>query len=137
MSAPVTNRPIPTDGSVSHWNDSNAHHQKALGKPCPWACHPISVTGVKTRPSTSIMGAAAASWISTATTYVDYRMGYGPGILGYADPRVDEAAREPAWRVGGVFALSTELEYTGRPAHLAKWCRRPNWCASPTPAPRP
>src|ERR1700739_1526482 len=42
--------------------------------------------------------------------YVDYRMGYGPAILGYADPRVDEAARA-GMRVGGVFALSTEAEY--------------------------
>jgi glutamate-1-semialdehyde 2,1-aminomutase len=42
--------------------------------------------------------------------YVDYRMGYGPAILGYADPRVDEAARE-GMSVGGVFALSTEMEY--------------------------
>ncbi len=42
--------------------------------------------------------------------YVDYRMGYGPGILGYADPRVDGAARE-GMEVGGVFALSTEREY--------------------------
>ena len=41
--------------------------------------------------------------------YVDYRMGYGPGILGYADPRVDQAARE-GMEVGGVFALSTERE---------------------------
>jgi glutamate-1-semialdehyde 2,1-aminomutase len=43
--------------------------------------------------------------------YVDYRMGYGPGILGYADERVDQAARE-GMATGGVFALSTELEYT-------------------------
>jgi glutamate-1-semialdehyde 2,1-aminomutase len=42
-------------------------------------------------------------------TYVDYRMGYGPGILGYADERVDAAARE-GMAVGGVFALSTERE---------------------------
>jgi len=42
--------------------------------------------------------------------YVDYRMGYGPAILGYADPRVDAAARE-GMEVGGVFALSTEREY--------------------------
>jgi glutamate-1-semialdehyde 2,1-aminomutase len=42
--------------------------------------------------------------------YVDYRMGYGPAILGYADPRVDQAARE-GMQVGGVFALSTEREY--------------------------
>ena len=41
--------------------------------------------------------------------YVDYRMGYGPGILGYADSRVDEAARA-GMEVGGVFALSTERE---------------------------
>src|SRR5262244_4059012 len=42
--------------------------------------------------------------------YVDYRMGYGPAILGYADERVDAAARE-GMEVGGVFALSTEREY--------------------------
>src|SRR5476651_2730858 len=41
--------------------------------------------------------------------YVDYRMGYGPGILGYADPRVDAAAIE-GMEVGGVFALSTLRE---------------------------
>jgi glutamate-1-semialdehyde 2,1-aminomutase len=41
--------------------------------------------------------------------YVDYRLGYGPAILGYADPRVDEAARV-GMSVGGVFALSTECE---------------------------
>src|SRR5262252_3653484 len=42
--------------------------------------------------------------------YVDYRMGYGPAILGYADARVDEAAKR-GMEVGGVFALSTEREY--------------------------
>src|SRR6202790_3448630 len=42
-------------------------------------------------------------------SYVDYRLGYGPAILGYADPRVDSAARE-GMEVGGVFALSTERE---------------------------
>jgi len=42
--------------------------------------------------------------------YIDYRMGYGPGILGYADPRVDGAALEGI-KTGGVFALSTEREY--------------------------
>lgn len=41
--------------------------------------------------------------------YVDYRLGYGPAILGYADDRVDEAARA-GMAVGGVFALSTERE---------------------------
>lgn len=42
--------------------------------------------------------------------YVDYRLGYGPAILGYADPRVDAAARA-GMDVGGVFALATEMEY--------------------------
>jgi glutamate-1-semialdehyde 2,1-aminomutase len=41
--------------------------------------------------------------------YVDYRMGYGPAILGYADERVDAAARA-GMAVGGVFALSTTRE---------------------------
>src|SRR5579862_7156124 len=41
--------------------------------------------------------------------YIDYRMGYGPAILGYADERVDAAARE-GMAVGGVFALATERE---------------------------
>src|SRR5579863_1522703 len=41
--------------------------------------------------------------------YVDYRMGYGPAILGYADERVDAGARE-GMAVGGVFALATERE---------------------------
>lgn len=42
-------------------------------------------------------------------TYVDYRLAYGPAILGYADERVDAAARR-GMAVGGVFALSTERE---------------------------
>jgi len=41
--------------------------------------------------------------------YIDYRLGYGPAILGYADPRVDAAARA-GMEVGGVFALATERE---------------------------
>ena len=42
--------------------------------------------------------------------YVDYRLGYGPAILGYAHPEVDAAARE-GMEVGGVFALATEREF--------------------------
>ena len=41
--------------------------------------------------------------------YIDYRLAYGPCILGYGDPRVDAAARAGI-DVGGVFALSTERE---------------------------
>ena len=42
--------------------------------------------------------------------YVDYRLGYGPAILGYAHPEIDQAAME-GMKVGGVFALATEREY--------------------------
>jgi glutamate-1-semialdehyde 2,1-aminomutase len=55
-------------------------------------------------------GKGARVWDIDGNEYIDYRMGYGPGILGYADPRVDEAARAGI-EVGGVFALSTEREY--------------------------
>jgi glutamate-1-semialdehyde 2,1-aminomutase len=55
-------------------------------------------------------GRGARLWDIDDNEYIDYRMGYGPGILGYADPRVDEAARA-GMEIGGVFALSTEREY--------------------------
>jgi glutamate-1-semialdehyde 2,1-aminomutase len=49
-------------------------------------------------------------WDVDDNEYIDYRLGYGPCILGYADERVDEAARAGI-DVGGVFALSTQAEY--------------------------
>lgn len=55
-------------------------------------------------------GKGARLWDMDDNEYIDYRLGYGPAILGYADERVDAAARE-GMEVGGVFALSTELEY--------------------------
>ena len=55
-------------------------------------------------------GQGGRIWDIDDNCYVDYRLGYGPAILGYADPRVDEAARK-GMEVGGVFALATELEY--------------------------
>ncbi len=54
-------------------------------------------------------GKGARFWDIDGNEYIDYRMGYGPAILGYADDRVDAAARE-GMEVGGVFALATELE---------------------------
>jgi glutamate-1-semialdehyde 2,1-aminomutase len=56
-------------------------------------------------------GRGARIWDLDDNCYVDYRLGYGPAILGYADPRVDAAARE-GMEVGGVFGLSTEREFT-------------------------
>lgn len=55
-------------------------------------------------------GKGGRIWDIDGNEYIDYRLAYGPVILGYADERVDEAARE-AINVGGVFALSTEMEY--------------------------
>ena len=52
----------------------------------------------------------ARLWDIDGNEYIDYRLAYGPCILGYADPRIDDAARE-GLNVGGVFALATELEY--------------------------
>ena len=49
-------------------------------------------------------------WDIDDNEYIDYRLGYGPAILGYADERVDEAAKA-GMRIGGVFALATEMEY--------------------------
>lgn len=56
-------------------------------------------------------GKGGRTWDIDGNCYVDYRLGYGPAILGYADDRVDAAARD-GMNVGGVFALSTEREYT-------------------------
>lgn len=54
-------------------------------------------------------GKGGRTWDIDGNCYVDYRLGYGPAILGYADDRVDSAARR-GMEVGGVFALSTERE---------------------------
>src|SRR5262245_19927824 len=51
----------------------------------------------------------ARLWDLDGNEYVDYRLGYGPAILGYAHPEVDAAAREGI-EIGGGAALSTEKE---------------------------
>jgi glutamate-1-semialdehyde 2,1-aminomutase len=52
----------------------------------------------------------ARLWDIDDNEYIDYRLGGGQVILGYADPRVANAARAGI-AVGGVLALSTELEF--------------------------
>lgn len=56
-------------------------------------------------------GKGARVWDIDDNEYIDYRLAYGPAILGYADDRVDQAAME-GMKVGGVFALATEREYS-------------------------
>ncbi len=55
-------------------------------------------------------GKGGRIWDIDDNEYIDYRLAYGPVILGYADERIDQAARD-GMNVGGVFALSTEMEY--------------------------
>ena len=88
---------------------SNLHHRKALGK------LPLGVSSNfrywgEDKTIYIDRGRGGRLWDIDDNEYIDYRMGYGPGILGYADSRVDEAARE-GMEIGGVFALSTEREY--------------------------
>jgi glutamate-1-semialdehyde 2,1-aminomutase len=52
----------------------------------------------------------ARLWDIDENEYIDYQLGCGQVILGYADPRVAGAARAGI-DVGGVFALATELEF--------------------------
>jgi len=88
---------------------SNQHFQKANGK------LPLGVSSNfrywgDDKTIYIKRGKGARLWDIDDNEYIDYRLGYGPAILGYADDRVDAAARE-GMNVGGVFALGTELEY--------------------------
>jgi glutamate-1-semialdehyde 2,1-aminomutase len=56
-------------------------------------------------------GKGARLWDIDGNEYIDYRLGYGPAILGHCHPDVDAAARE-AQSVGTVYALGTEKEVT-------------------------
>jgi glutamate-1-semialdehyde 2,1-aminomutase len=51
----------------------------------------------------------ARIWDLDDNEYVDYRLGYGPTILGYCDERVDAAARQ-GMELGGTIGLSTVRE---------------------------
>src|SRR5262245_10200493 len=54
-------------------------------------------------------GKGAHLWDVDGNRYIDYRLGYGPAILGHSDERVDNAVSE-AIRLGQNFAMSTPLE---------------------------
>ena len=88
---------------------SNAHFKKAVSK------LPLGVTSnfrYWGEDKTIYVKSGKGGRITDidGNNYVDYRLGYGPAILGYANDEVDEAARE-GMKVGGVFALATEREY--------------------------
>src|SRR5437763_14895040 len=48
-------------------------------------------------------------WDLDGNEFIDLRMGYGPVILGHADPRVDDSVAEAA-RKGVSFSLTSEEE---------------------------
>jgi glutamate-1-semialdehyde 2,1-aminomutase len=54
-------------------------------------------------------GEGAYLWDSNGKKYIDYRLAFGPIILGYAYPSVVEKVREAAG-MGNIFALTTEIE---------------------------
>jgi glutamate-1-semialdehyde 2,1-aminomutase len=56
-------------------------------------------------------GKGARLWDIDGNEYIDYRLGYGPAILGHCHPDVDAAAHA-AQSVGTVYALGTEKEVT-------------------------
>ncbi len=88
---------------------SNRHFERALAK------LPLGVSSNfrywgDDRTIYVARGKGGRVWDIDGNEYIDYRLAYGPIILGYADERVDAAARA-GMDIGGVFALSTELEY--------------------------
>jgi len=98
-----------TGGPMRSLEKSNKHFQKALKR------LPLGVSSnfrYWGEDKTIYVKRAKGGrfWDIDDNEYIDYRLGYGPAILGYADPRVDEAARS-GMDIGGVFALATELEY--------------------------
>jgi glutamate-1-semialdehyde 2,1-aminomutase len=54
-------------------------------------------------------GKGALVWDIDGNEFVDLRMGYGPAILGHADPRVDDYVNE-RMRLGVSFSLTSEDE---------------------------
>jgi glutamate-1-semialdehyde 2,1-aminomutase len=56
-------------------------------------------------------GKGGRVWDIDGNEFVDLRMGYGPAILGHADPRVDDHVNE-RMRLGVSFSLTSEDEVT-------------------------
>jgi glutamate-1-semialdehyde 2,1-aminomutase len=88
---------------------SNAHFRKAVGRLPLGVSSNFRYWGDE-RTIYVARGEGAWLWDIDGNAYVDHRLGYGPAILGHANPLVDAAAQE-GQRVGGVYALGTEMEY--------------------------
>ena len=112
---------------------SNQHFQKALKK------LPLGVTSnfrFWGEEDTIYIKKASGCrlWDLDDNEYIDYRLAYGPYILGYADERVDQAARE-GMEIGGVLRLPLNSSTRWHKRFL-RWFPPQSWCAIPTPVRR-
>ncbi len=74
-------------------------------------------------------------WDVDGNEYIDYRMGFGPVILGHSDPRIHEAVHRVDEN-GLIFALSHELEIevAKKVASMVPCAERVRFCNSGTEA---
>ncbi len=112
----------------------NAHHERAarhlpLGVSSNYRFWGPEHTLYVTR------GRGPRLWDLDGNEYIDYRLGYGPALLGYAHPEVDAAARDGI-EVGGPAALSTEreVEVAERIARMVPAAQMVRFCNSGTEA---
>lgn len=80
-------------------------------------------------------GKGAHLWDVDGNRYIDYRMGYGPAILGHSDERVDNAVWEAMQR-GQTFAMSIpeELEVAEKMIAMCPSVEMVRFCNSGTEA---
>jgi glutamate-1-semialdehyde 2,1-aminomutase len=101
---------------------SNEHYKRAIGQ-LPLG---VSSNWRDWGPEATLYvdhAKGARIWDLDDNEYIDYRLGYGPTILGYADDRVDAAVRE-GMKFGGTMALSTVQE-----AEVAERIKKMSPCA--------
>lgn len=55
-------------------------------------------------------GSGAHVWDVDGNEYIDFRLGYGPNILGHGDARIDEAVIDAVRGNGNIFAMSLPIE---------------------------
>jgi glutamate-1-semialdehyde 2,1-aminomutase len=89
---------------------SNLHFERALGRLPLGVASDCGYWG-DDRTLYVKRASGARLWDIDNNEYIDYRLGRGRVILGYADPRIAKAARAGI-EFGGVIALATELEFT-------------------------
>ena len=87
---------------------SNRHYERAI-KHLPLGVSSNFRAWGAEKTIFAVRAKGARIWDLDDNEYIDYRLGYGPTILGHCDDRVDAAARE-GMALGGTLALSTVRE---------------------------